>query len=170
MKFFIHLLFFLMLCLPVKAQQTPGQTRFGLGLALSRNVSITGKYWVAEKQALDFGIGSGPYSWTVYGDYLWHLPAIFGKSTLFAQQLTGYVGGGFGFSTWSNPAACFRWWCDPYLTSETGTAIFLRVPVGLEWYPKDPPLGVFLELVPYFTLTPWRGSSLDLTIGFRYYF
>ncbi len=155
---------------PIAKSSTSGEGRFGLGLALSRFVAVTGKYWVGDKQAVDFGVGTGSYSWLAYGDFLWHFPALFGNKTAFVQQLNGYVGVGGGFSSWNNPLACNRWWCDPYGVASSGTVTFLKVPVGLEWYPGEPPLGVFLELLPYFTISPWQGSSVDLSLGARYYF
>ncbi len=46
----------------------------------------------------------------------------------------------------------------------------IRIPFGLEYVFTRVPVGLFLELVPIFDLSPetdWGGNS---AIGFRYYF
>lgn len=167
MRFLVSFITFIILSSSSFAQ-TPGADRFGLGVAIGKFVSITGKYWLKEKQAVDFALASGYYSISIYGDYLWHIPHIFGSSSKFSSQLMGYVGIGAGVSTWNNAAACNKWWCTTVTSS--GSVIYMRIPLGLEWYPADPPIGVFFELVPYFAVSPWWGSSIDPTIGIRFYF
>ncbi len=154
---------------PAAHAETPSAGKWGLGLMLGNPTALTGKYWISPKYSVDAGLGFGPSNWTMlFGDFHWNLPGVFGSSTKFVSQLNGYVGIGAGFSTWSRTTFCNRWVCDS--TRDSGTALFIRGPFGVEWLPGSPPLGVFLELAPFITLTPVTNSSIDLAVGIRYYF
>lgn len=153
----------------IASAQTPGAGRWGLGLMVGSPTAIAGKYWVSQTTAVDMGLGFGPGNWTmVFADFHWNFPGIFGSSSKFLSQLTGYVGLGGGLSAWSRTYYCNRWVCDS--TRDSGTAIFVRSPFGVEWHPGHPPLGVFVELAPLISLTPLTGGSIDLGVGARYYF
>src|SRR5262245_49852717 len=87
--------------------------KFGLGLMLGDPTGLTAKYWVAQKNALDFGIGFASYGyrardcWTDslgrvrcdrygYGhtslnvDYLWH-PSVLARGSV---ELDWHIGVG----------------------------------------------------------------------------
>lgn len=153
----------------VARANSPGAGRWGLGLMLGSPTAITGKYWMSQTHTIDLNLGFGPGNWTMFfGDFHWNFPGIFGSSSKFVSELNGYVGLGAGFSAWSSGIYCNRWYCDN--TRSSGTAVFVRGPFGVEWAPNSPPIGVFIELAPFITLTPSTSSSVDVAIGIRYYF
>ncbi len=56
-----------------KTSAVPAENEFGLGLMVGTIVSVTGKYWLTDQAALDFGLGFVGSPWTaIYADYLWH--------------------------------------------------------------------------------------------------
>ena len=72
---------------------------FGLGLQVGSLVAVTGKYWVSQPAAIDFGLGFGGSGTSLYADYLWHIPGIFGTGTKFGRESSGYLGGGGGVAS-----------------------------------------------------------------------
>lgn len=175
-KFFLRLLLALLLSvatiliLPITAKaQSPGSGRLGAGVVIGAPTAITGKYWMSNDEAVDFGLSFWGYRWTtLYGDYHWYFDRAFGNRNKFVSQLTPYVGVGGGITFWSERRECGRWSCGS--TGDSGTAIFARVPLGVEWYPVRPPLGVFAEFIPSFTVIPGTAGFFDFGVGIRYYF
>jgi hypothetical protein len=168
---FIKFLVFMIYFATANAAETLEPGRLGAGLMIGSMISVTGKYWLGDgKSALDFGLGFGSSDGiSIYGDYLWHVPRIFGTSTQFGRQTSGYIGGGPGIGFWSDSYNCGHWRCDRRTTS-SGSGFFLRALAGFEWFPKPTRFGVFAELGPTFLLTPTTSGSLDIGIGGRYYF
>lgn len=165
-KYKIYLLSILLWQLLI-AKAAANDRELGLGFALGSPTAITGKLWVQPMQAIDFGIGFGWSSWMLYGDYHWNKPQIFGTKTQFLRDLTGYIGAGAGLAIWSHVESCGRFACK---SKDSGTAIFVRAPIGTEWYPEDPRIGVFLEIAPVLAIVPGFGGTVDFQIGGRYYF
>jgi hypothetical protein len=119
--------------------QSPGDGRIGAGIVIGAPTALTGKYWTTSDEAIDFGLSFWGYRWTMlYGDYHWNWAGAFGHRSRFVSQLTPYVGIGAGLVFWGERRDCGRWACDAY--KDSGTAIFARVPLGIEWYPANPPL------------------------------
>jgi hypothetical protein len=167
MKYLI--VFFLFFTTQARAASAP-PADFGLGLMVGTMISMTGKYWLDKHGALDFGVSStGSRGMAVYADYLWHIPGIFGTSTRFGRETSGYVGGGGGVGFWHDSYECGRWGCARR-SDDSGTGIFIRGLCGFEWYPRTTRFGVFTELGPTFMFAPSTGGSLDLGVGGRYYF
>lgn len=151
-----------------RAAQGPA-AEFGLGLQVGSLVAVTGKYWISKPAAIDFGLGFGGSATSLYADYLWHVPGIFGTSSKFGRESSGYLGGGGGISFWDDSYECGRWDCSRR-TRKSGTGIFLRAVFGVEWYPQRTRFGVFGEIGPTFLVTPSMNGSLDVNVGGRYYF
>ncbi|MBX9767241.1 MAG: hypothetical protein K2X47_08220 [Bdellovibrionales bacterium] len=162
------LILFVLTLKPAHAS-TVGPGKIGVGLMLGSIVSMTGKYWLSERGALDFGIGVSGRANSLYGDYLWHVPGMFGTGTRFGRETSGYFGGGLGLGFWSESYECGRWNCSRR-TADSGTGVFLRGLFGAEWYPPATRFGVFLEIGPTLLLTPATSGGLDLGLGGRYYF
>jgi hypothetical protein len=142
---------------------------FGLGLEIGTIDAITGKYVLANGNAVDFGFAFWMMPWNaIYGDYIFNFPGLFGASTPFLRQTIGYLGVGGGLSFWSGPI-CSRYYCGSLYTS-SGTGVFIRGFFGAEWYAGQAPFGVFAELGPTIGIVPGFGSGLDLGIGGRYFF
>lgn len=147
---------------------------FGLGLELGQPTGLNGKYFLSESGALDFGIG-----WIyrhyyygdgfhLYADYLWHPTSLVSAS---AFELPLYIGAGL------------RYWdfdyCDRGICTYGGSAIGIRVPVGISFDFNNVPLDIFIQLVPvidfingdYYDRYRDRAHlGIDLSAGIRYWF
>ncbi|HEY5948110.1 MAG TPA: DUF3996 domain-containing protein [Kofleriaceae bacterium] len=136
---------------------------------------LNGKVFVAPKVALDFGVGwiyrhyyygDGLH---LYGDVLFH-PVSLVHSDAFELPL--YIGGGL------------RFWDFEYCRARNdcgygGSAIGIRIPVGISFDFNNVPLDIFLQLVP--TIDFIRGDyydryrdrnhfGVDLSVGIRFWF
>jgi len=146
----------------------PGE--LAMGLMVGNIIAATGKYWISEDGALDFGLGfTDGDNVTGYADYLWHIPGIFGNGSKFGRETSGYMGGGGGIGYWNDSYRCGRWDCDRRNT-DSGTGLFVRAIFGFEWYPLRTRFGVFGEAGPTFLFAPSTSASLDVGVGGRYYF
>lgn len=153
-----YLLFALVLLL--STQFTNAQTKnFGLGVMLGEPTGISAKLWTANNNALAFGLG-----WSTYHprydesgshvhfhmDYLWHSFDSIRSEEKFAFHYG--IGGRFKDRGGDNGSLAIR-----------GVG-------GLNWYPKDVPIDLFLELAPSLELTPSTGFGIDGALGARFYF
>lgn len=125
----------------------------GLGVILGEPTGVTGKLWHKPDMAYDVGLS---YSWRkyfiLYGDHLWHWKNIFEGRSDFMRSLWAYAGVGAGV----------------YFGGGGGLGV--RIPLGFEWKPKSPPLGIFAEIVPTVGLIPTVSGGVGGGIGARYYF
>jgi hypothetical protein len=142
---------------------------FGLGFELGEPTALSAKLWLNHENALDFGLSFayGDYV-SIFMDYLFHFSGAFGHSSTFVSQLTPYVGIG-GELAFANDRYYYR---DRRFFGYSHNAIGfgVRVPLGIEWTPSRPPLGVFVELVPGISLIPSTSGLVEGGIGVRYYF
>ena len=147
---------------------------FGLGLELGEPTGLTGKVFVSPKGAIDFGVGyiydyyyygDGVH---LYGDFLYHPVSLVSAQ---AFELPLYVGGGLRY--W-NFRYCFQGLCD-----YGGSALGIRVPVGIAFDFNNTPLDIFIQLVPtldfaygdyYNRFRDRTYLGIDLSVGLRYYF
>lgn len=148
---------------------SPSAHNFGLGIIIGEPSAITGKAWLSQESAVDFGLSFSFDDYILfYGDYLFHFPGAFGRSSEFVSQLTPYVGVG-GIIAFANDR--YRYRDRRYFgTSGNSTALGVRIPLGIEWTPSQVPLGVFVELVPGLSLAPRTDGFIQGGIGVRYYF
>jgi hypothetical protein len=149
---------------------------FGLGLELGEPAGINGKYFLSSSHALDFGLGyiyNHYYAGDglhLYADYLWH-PLVLTSADAF--ELPFYLGVGGRF--WN-----FDYGCDRFGNNcaYDGSAIGVRVPLGLSFDFNNVPLDIFVQLVP--TLDFFTGDyrsryhsvylGIDGSIGIRFWF
>ncbi len=152
---------------------------FGLGLELGSLAGLTGKVFVSESGAIDFGVGTlfsdGTRSgiFQVYGDYLFHPVSL---ASIEAFELPLYVGIGGRFWHFSERF-------DPGAVEFSGSVVGVRVPVGIAFDFNNLPLDAFIQVVP--TLDYYKYSSnngvimpisngfafdIDVSIGARYWF
>ncbi len=146
----------------------------GLGLELGEPTGLTGKLFVSPDVALDFGLGwiyrhyyydDGVH---LYGDVLFHPVSLVSAE---AFELPLYIGGGL------------RYWdfdyCDMGVCTYGGSAIGIRVPVGISFDFNNVPLDIFMQFVPVIDFL--RGDyydryrdrthvGIDASIGIRFYF
>ena len=149
---------------------------FGLGLEIGAPYGLTGKYFLSDAGALDFGVG-GIYhhyyfgrGFHVYLDYLWH-PVSLASTDSFELPL--YIGLGGRFWDFDHCRLPDRRDC------RRGSALGLRVPLGLAFDFNWAPLDIFFEVIPVFDVLSdrYRGHygrrahlGLDGSVGFRYWF
>jgi hypothetical protein len=138
-----------------------GDHPFGLGVMFGEPTGITAKYWHRSTQALDFGV---TYSFGNYvillADYLWHFPNAFSSIThgKAASEFAPYIGVGGTLSLENNRR------------NSNHAQLGVRIPLGIEFRPSYPSLGIFLELVPAVAIAPSVFGFLQGGIGIRYYF
>ncbi len=142
---------------------------FGLGGMVGTMLSATGKYWISDKGAIDFGVGVWHPAAVGYVDYLWRLKGLFGHGSRFGRETDAYIGAGGGLGFWSNYCAG-SWRCKDRDDNRTGTVVFVRAMFGMEWVPSKVPIGVFAEVGPAIEFMPVTGGLASVGAGCRYYF
>ena len=135
---------------------------------------LNGKYFLSDSGAIDFGVGwiyrhyyygDGMH---IYGDYLWH-PATLASTQSF--ELPFYIGAGLRFWDFD--------YCDRNVCGFGGSAIGIRVPVGISFDFNNAPLDIFIQLIPvldfvngdyYMRYGDREHFGIDLSAGIRYWF
>lgn len=142
---------------------------FGLGVILGEPSGISGKYWLDNRAAIDGALAfSFDNYFMLYSDYLYHFPGAFGHSNEFVSRLTPYIGIGVMLLVETEDTGAKG---RTYFQSNQGSAgLGVRIPLGMEWRPADPHLGVFAELAPGLGIVPATFGFLQGGIGIRYYF
>lgn len=141
---------------------------FGLGVVIGEPTGLSAKYFLDSRHAIDAGLA---YSFNdflfVFADYLFHFPGALGGAPPFFAQVSPYLGiGGIFLSSTSS-----RRRDDKYFTSDgSSVGLGMRLPLGLEWSPSFPTLGIFVEIVPGIGLIPSTFGFIEAGIGIRYYF
>ncbi|MBU1097782.1 MAG: hypothetical protein CVV23_12800 [Ignavibacteriae bacterium HGW-Ignavibacteriae-2] len=127
---------------------------FGLGVIFGEPTGFSGKYWLTDNNALDFGFG---YSFlgenshlSLHGDYLYHMDGIIQSQF----RIPIYYGFGLRLRTAGDDDGSFG------VRGVAGVAMFLN----------ELPVDVFFEIVPVFQLLPETGLKFDVAVGGRYYF
>ena len=150
-----------------------GVKSFGLGLEIGEPTGLNGKYFLSGTGALDFGIGwiyrhyyydDGLH---LYGDYLWH-PAVLTSSP--SLTIPFYIGVGL------------RYWDFEYCDRDfcyDGSALGIRVPIGISFDFNEAPVDIFIQLVPvldflqddyYERYDDRTHLGIDVSAGIRYWF
>jgi len=147
---------------------------FGLGLELGEPTGLNGKYFLSDKAALDFGLGviyshyyygDGVH---LYGDFLYHPVSLVSAE---AFELPLYIGGGLRFWNFN--------YCDMNLCDYHGSALGIRIPVGISFDFNNTPLDIFIQLTPVIDFVygdyydRYRDRShigIDLSVGIRFWF
>lgn len=149
-------IFCTILLLLLLGSSSPAQDKgYGIGMILGEPSGLSGKYWLNNINALDFGLG---FSFTSFNnsriqmhcDYLWNNYNLI-KST---EKLIIYYGPGLKVLTGGNNDAKFG----------------LRGVIGIAWYVDTTPIDVFFEVAPVVYLIPGTILKFDGGIGARYYF
>jgi hypothetical protein len=148
---------------------------FGLGIELGEPSGLTGKLFVSPKAALDFGIGYAYQNYYyddglhIYADFLFH-PTVLAHADAF--ELPFYIGGGL------------RYWdfdfCDPQgRCTYRGSAVGVRIPIGIDFDFNRAPIDIFLQIVPvldflhgdyYDRYRDRTHLAVDPSVGFRFWF
>ena len=146
-------------------RHTSQDSNFGIGILLGEPTGVSAKFFLDPKTAIDAGLAySFDSFFMVFGDYLWHLESPFTVDNDFTRRLKIYVGGGAGLKFSSKNEF------ERIRDHDDSVEVFVRVPVGAEWRPIDPPIGVFVELGPGLKLIPGASAMFFGDIGIRFYF
>ncbi|HTL34921.1 MAG TPA: hypothetical protein VL326_17450 [Kofleriaceae bacterium] len=149
---------------------------FGLGLELGEPAGLNGKWFFGPRTALDFGVGyiyrhyyyDRGEGLHLYGDVLFH-PVLLTSSP--ALEIPLYVGPGLRF--WD-----FRY-CVGNVCDFHGSAVGIRVPVGISFDFNNVPLDIFIQLVPtidflsgdyYDRFHDRNHFGIDFSVGLRFWF
>ncbi len=125
---------------------------FGLGVILGEPTGIGGKLWTGRGTAIDGAVAwsfNKKSSMHVHGDFLLHK---FRLSEVEKGELLPYygIGGRIKF--------------------EDDSRLGVRFPLGIDYLFEKSPFDIFLEIVPILDLAPSTDFSLNVAIGFRYFF
>lgn len=130
------------------------ERKFGLGIILGEPTGISGKYWLSDKHALDFGIAYSfahvHSSFSLHGDYLIHNSSWIRSG----EPLSVYYG--FGARI--------------HFSNKDENTLGARGVIGIVWISHSLPIDAFIEAAPVFNLFPSTSLHLDLAIGGRYFF
>ena len=121
-----------------------------LGAVVGEPLGLSGKIWIDEWLAVDFGAGLNHSDAGFWADALWHNWNLLPQPQF--GRLAAYVGAG------------------PQVRSGDGGRFGIRAIVGAALQLKDAPVEVFAEAGPLFQLT--QGGGLDAVggVGARYRF
>jgi hypothetical protein len=140
------------------------------GATLGSPTGLTGKLWLDRKSAVDLGLAfSFDSFFLVYADYLAHFPSGFaGRETpAFFRELTPYFGiGGVLFISTNSLRHDGRY----FTAGGSSAGLGVRIPLGIEWRPVDPRLGVYVEIAPGVGVVPSTFGFLQGGLGIRFYF
>ena len=132
-------------------------SKFGAGFILGSPSGLTGKLFISNTHAVDFGAGVVSDDLYVYGDYLLHFSDIFPIA-----NLALYLGVGAGFHDYEKD--------NRHKDNEDESRLEVRVPLGLEYMIQKIPLGLFAEIVPAMRVVPDVDFGIRFGLGVRYYF
>jgi hypothetical protein len=141
----------------------------GVGFILGSPTALTGKHWLDSRSAVDAGLSFGINDYfLIYGDYLFHFPELFGKSnSQFVEDLIPYAGVGGIFAVGTKEQSTR----SGYFGKNRGEAgLGARFPVGVEWLPKNTPVGIYLELALGLSILPETSGFAQGGLGARFYF
>jgi hypothetical protein len=153
------------------AAASPSAGGTGLGVMLGDPSSLTFKHWTSGTTAIDGHLSYrfGDYV-AVMADHLWHFPGAFNSMTRgkISNQFLPYVGlgGALFFSGEERDRKKFLYRDQEFRSVALGA----RVPLGIEFLPRNLPLGFFLELTPGVAVVPAVFGFFQGGIGARYYF
>ncbi|HPS65901.1 MAG TPA: DUF3996 domain-containing protein [Ignavibacteria bacterium] len=128
----------------------------GLGLMLGEPTGVNLKSWISESSAFDVGLA---WSFTHEGSLHIHADYLYHNYNLINSDIPFYVGIGGRIKL--------------HNTSEGGkddARLGVRVPVGLDFFIKDIPVDIFVEIAPIVDLTPSTEVTFNGGVGFRYFF
>jgi hypothetical protein len=144
------------------------QDTFGLGLMLGGPTGLSGKYWIGDDTAIDFGVGAH-YRFRfhravqIHADWLLH-PVNLADPEAFDLPLYFGIGGRLLFHEF-----------DPDDNRDDHIHLGVRGPVGLAMIFNEVPIDIFFELALVLDIVVDDDDDLlfaDLNgiIGFRYFF
>lgn len=132
----------------------------GVGVVAGDVTGPTVNIFTSRTTSIDFGIGFES-DMELYADYIWHSWSLFPKP---AQGVFGgYLGVGPRFKDRDDDNGRRR--------GDDGDDQFgVRTIGGLDYWVSGAPLQIFVEVGPWFVISPDTDTEFDAGIGVRYYF
>ena len=150
---------------PSRSKKFSANKTFGLGIMLGAPTGLSGKYFIGQDTAIDFGVGVIRYyrhrrsNLHIHADFLWH-PVSIASTEPFELPLYFGVGA--------------RVWDFDDDNDRDGFGLGVRVPVGIAFDFNNVPIDIFLQLVPSLNFySDYRddfGFWFDFSFGIRYFF
>ena len=143
------------------------QDTFGLGFMFGAPTGLSGKYYLSDDTALDFGVGAYRRvrfhsAFQIHADYLLH-PINLVSHQDFDLPIYFGIGGRLLFREY-----------DPDEDRDDDLHLGVRAPVGISMVFTQVPIDVFFELAMVLDLIvvgdDYFFADLNGAIGFRYYF
>ena len=154
LKFFISVIGTLMLMnASISFAQSSGT---GLGIMLGEPTGVNLKSWISSSSAFDVGLAwsfTHEGSMHIHADYLYH------NYNLISSNIPFYVGIGGRIKLHNSEDK-----------SESDARIGVRVPIGLDFFVRDMPIDIFVEIAPIVDLSPSTEATVNGGVGFRYFF
>jgi hypothetical protein len=150
---------------PSRKRNFSANKTFGLGLMLGAPTGLSGKYFIGQDTAIDFGVGVIRYyrhrrsNLHIHADFLWH-PVSLASTEPFELPLYFGVGA--------------RVWDFDDDDDRAGFGLGVRVPIGIAFDFNNVPLDVFIELALvvdlFFDYDDDYAGDVNGAVGVRYYF
>jgi len=134
----------------------------GLGVVLGEPTGLTAKWWIERDWAFDVGVSYSFFSHLhIMTNSLWHFDNAMSKIHPSLEDLSAYFGAGTGLriSAKDNPRS-----------GDARGNLYIRVPMGIEYLPRRPRIGPFIEVAPGIALVPKVFAVIQGGLGIRYYF
>ncbi len=159
MKYFLILLF-----VPLFSQANSN----AVGFILGSPTAILGHLQSNDKNSYQLGLAfSVDDAFLIYGDYLFHYPGVIKTTEPFINSLIPYFGLGGVFVFTTND----RRNDDGYFGKKEGSfGMGVRVPFGIEWRGKNPPLRIYFEMAPGISIFPETEAEFMGGVGLKYSF
>lgn len=127
----------------------------GVGLILGEPTGVTALFEVNDVNEVDVGIGGSTYrSVSVWGDFLWTQPKVFGTQSEFQRGLVGYFGPGMFFDR----------------LGALGMGLGLRGLFGVRWSIPASAFKLHFEMAPAISLLPAATFGFQAGLGGRFHF
>lgn len=150
----LSLLVFLILIFVGVSQISAQEKTFGAGIKLGEPSGVTLKYWLNQRNAVDFTLGFTLFNsinrTNININYLYHYYNVVKTK----EDIVLFVGFGARILTREHRNSTF------------GVRGIGGASMNLETYPIE----LFIEAAPVFRLFPTTGLDYDMAIGARYYF
>lgn len=154
------------------AATRPSDKPLGIGIVLGEPSGFSGRYDLSSHHAINMGIAWSFSSFLIgHADYLWVFPQGFMRADAkddpeVLREIHPYVGAGIVLMLSTDQGRR-----DGKLFTSGGQTFGagVRIPLGMEWRPGDPPLGVFLEVAPGVGFVPNTFAFFQGGIGVRLY-
>lgn len=144
------------------ADYLSGERKLGLGVIIGEPTGVSGKLWMKRDWAIDTAVSYSFFSYLhIMANSVWHFHEAIKSIHPSLTDLSAYLGAGSGVRISSK---------DKPKSGDARANWYVRVPMGLEYLPRSPRIGPFIEFAPGIGLAPKVFPEIHGGIGIRYYF